>query len=197
MARPGPAPVARLAAVAEQVTATGDPGRWVEVDGTDGLGRLAASFNTMLSAARRDWPPTAFQAGLQPSHVTGSAERLRSAVRSLLDNAAKFSPPGAPVEVCLAGGELTVRDHGPGIAPADLPHVFDRFYRANTCALSPGALSPGEPRPRLGTGPVHRPPGRGEPRRDGPRRGPGRRGHGAAAGAASPVTGWPGYGRGG
>ena len=67
------------------------------------------------------------------------ASTLVSAVRSLLDNAAKFSPPGAPVEVRLAGGELTVRYHGPSIAPADLPHVFDRFYRAPSARGVPGS----------------------------------------------------------
>jgi two-component system, OmpR family, sensor histidine kinase KdpD len=51
----------------------------------------------------------------------------------LLDNAAKYSPPGRPIDVDAAveHGELviTIRDHGPGIAPADLPRLFDRFYR--------------------------------------------------------------------
>ncbi len=49
---------------------------------------------------------------------------------NLLDNAAKWSPPDGTVEVALRDGELTVRDHGPGIEAADLPHVFDRFYRS-------------------------------------------------------------------
>ena len=52
---------------------------------------------------------------------------------NLLDNAAKYG--GArTVEVTLRGGELTVRDHGPGIADEDLPFVFDRFYRARVGA---------------------------------------------------------------
>ena len=55
--------------------------------------------------------------------------RLERAVSNLIDNAVKYSPPGEPVEVALRGGELTVRDHGPGISAEDLPHVFDRFYR--------------------------------------------------------------------
>ena len=53
VARAGLAPVGRLAAVAEDVTATGDPGRRVEVNRADELGRLAASFNTMLGALQR------------------------------------------------------------------------------------------------------------------------------------------------
>ena len=232
VARGGLAPVARLAAVAEQVTETGDPARRVEVDRADELGRLAASFNTMLgaldrsladqrqlvsdashelrtpltslrinaellaadpglseaerqqvlgrvvaqiaelgqlvgnvtelargesvarahedvrleevgaaalAAARRDWPRTVFAARLQPCEIVGSEQRLQVAIRNLLDNAAKFGPPGGTVEVALAAGELTVRDHGPGIPPDDLPHVFDRFYRAPLARGVPGS----------------------------------------------------------
>ena len=276
VARAGLAPLGRLAAVAEQVTATGDPGRRVHVDRADELGRLAASFNAMLGAlqrslaaqrqlvsdashelrtpltslrvnaellaaepgmsqaerqevldrvvaqaaelgqlvasvtelargdgsaghapegaaghapwgsaghapwgsaghapgdptppdspgrathegmapgevdfagavvtalegARRDWPRAVFRAELEPCTVLGDGERLKTAVRNLLDNAAKFSPRGSPVEVGLHAGELTVRDHGPGIPPADLRHVFDRFYRAAAARSVPGS----------------------------------------------------------
>jgi two-component system sensor histidine kinase MprB len=232
VARAGLAPVGRLAAVAEDVTATGDPGRRVDVHRADELGRLAASFNTMLGAlqrsltaqrqlvsdashelrtpltslrlnaemlaaepglpeperrevldrvvaqvaelsqlvasvtelardesqpgplgeveldkvveaslagARRDWAQAVFTAELEPWTVTGSTDSLQVAVRNLLDNAAKFGSPGAQVEVCLRAGELTVRDHGPGIAPADLPLVFDRFYRAPSARGVPGS----------------------------------------------------------
>ena len=233
VARAGLAPVARLAGVAEEVTATGDPGRRVRVDRQDELGRLAASFNSMLSAlqqslaaqrrlvsdashelrtplaslrvnvdlladdpgmspaerqevlarvvdqvaelgqlvgsvtelargevrsagwgpvrldevtataleaARRDWPKTDFCAGLDGCVVVeASAERLQVAVRNLLDNAAKFGPREGPVDVRLAGGTLTVRDHGPGINPEDLPLVFDRFYRSLSARAVPGS----------------------------------------------------------
>lgn len=75
--------------------------------------------------------------------VPGVPARLTRLLSNLLDNAAKFSPPGAPVELELAspGGraELTVRDHGPGIAAEDLPYVFDRFYRAGTARALPGS----------------------------------------------------------
>ena len=278
VARAGLAPVGHLAAVAEQVTATGDPGQRVEVDRTDELGRLAASFNTMLGAlqrslaaqrqlvsdashelrtpltslsinaellaaepgmpeaerrevldrvvaqvaelgqlvagvtelargdtpsgrdmagtdtagtdtagtgmagtgmagtgmagtgmagreardsapgggnlvpvdfaevaaaalsgARRDWPRAVFIVHLEQCAVSADPGRLKTAVRNVLDNAAKFSPPGSPIEVRLQAGELTVRDHGTGIPPGDLAHVFDRFYRAASARSVPGS----------------------------------------------------------
>jgi two-component system sensor histidine kinase MprB len=61
------------------------------------------------------------------------------AIGNLLDNAVKWSPPGGAVEVKVDDGEVTVRDHGPGIAQADLPHVFDRFYRAPSARGLPGS----------------------------------------------------------
>jgi len=57
----------------------------------------------------------------------------------VLDNALKWSPAGGTVTVTLRDGLLGVRDHGPGIEPADLPHVFDRFYRAASARGLPGS----------------------------------------------------------
>jgi signal transduction histidine kinase len=92
--------------------------------------RLDEVAAAALEGARRDWPRTPFTADLEPCVVAGCAQRLQIAVRNLLENAAKFGPPGAPVEVGMLAGELTVRDHGPGIPPADLPGVFDRAASA-------------------------------------------------------------------
>jgi two-component system, OmpR family, sensor histidine kinase KdpD len=56
-----------------------------------------------------------------------------AALSQLLENAAQYSPAESPIDVVATtnGGSLTiaVRDHGPGIPTADLPHVFERFYR--------------------------------------------------------------------
>jgi two-component system sensor histidine kinase MprB len=64
---------------------------------------------------------------------------IERAIANLLDNAAKWSPPGASVEVGVRDGEVIVRDHGPGIADEDLPYVFDRFYRARSARGMPGS----------------------------------------------------------
>jgi two-component system sensor histidine kinase MprB len=101
--------------------------------------QLNAVAADALEAARRDWPKTEFDAFLNGGVLEGSAERLRVAFKNLLDNAAKFGPPAGPVEVRLAGGEFTVRDHGPGIADEDLPFIFDRFYRALASRSAPGS----------------------------------------------------------
>jgi two-component system, OmpR family, sensor histidine kinase MprB len=80
-----------------------------------------------------------FEIDAQPSLVRGSRSRLARAVGNLLDNAAKFAPADSVVEVSVKGGEVAVRDHGPGIAAEDLPHVFDRFYRAPAMRGTPGS----------------------------------------------------------
>ena len=80
-----------------------------------------------------------FESQLEPYRLLGARSRLERAVDNVLDNAIKWSPPGGTVEVRLADGSLTVRDHGPGVAQDDLPHVFDRFYRAPAARALPGS----------------------------------------------------------
>lgn len=74
-----------------------------------------------------------------PSTVRGVRSRVARAVTNLLDNAAKWSPAGGVVEVTVDGAEVVVRDHGPGIAAADAPRVFDRFWRAANARQLPGS----------------------------------------------------------
>ncbi len=79
---------------------------------------------------RRAGGETELRLQLEPTVVTGDPTRITRAVSNLLDNARKWSPPGGVIEVELAGGLLSVRDHGPGFREEDLPQVFERFYRA-------------------------------------------------------------------
>jgi len=92
-----------------------------------------------VERARRLAPAAQFVLTSEPCMVSGSPGRLARAVGNLLDNAVKWSPPGQPVEVAVTGCAVTVRDHGPGIADEDLPHVFDRFYRAPAARGLPGS----------------------------------------------------------
>jgi two-component system sensor histidine kinase MprB len=92
-----------------------------------------------VERARRDRPAVAFATDLSESVVRGVPGSLERAIANLLDNAAKWSPPGGEVEVRVEEGAVTVRDHGPGIADEDLPFVFDRFYRSPTARTMPGS----------------------------------------------------------
>ena len=75
---------------------------------------------------------------LQAAHIKGAPDGLATLARNLVQNAIKFSPAGDEVEVVLRQSgnlvELTVADHGPGIAPQHRDHVFERFYRINKSA---------------------------------------------------------------
>jgi len=98
----------------------------------DGIVRAAVEKAQRRGDAR-------FELRLEPTVVTGVAERIDRAVSNLLENARAWSPPGGVVEVELRDGVLTVRDHGPGFDEQDLPHVFDRFYRADRARKLPGS----------------------------------------------------------
>jgi len=101
--------------------------------------RLDLMVADAIVRARRHSPDAAISAELDETLILGAPARLDRAINNLLDNAVKFSPPGAPIEVTLHDGELCVRDHGPGFAPEDLPHVFDRFYRGAEARGRPGS----------------------------------------------------------
>lgn len=104
----------------------------VEVD-------LAQVAERAITRARRRAPQVAVVTDLHRSLVRGRPQLLERAITNLLDNALKWSPPGGEVFVGLRDGVVVVADQGPGIADEDLPHVFDRFYRARSARELPGS----------------------------------------------------------
>jgi two-component system sensor histidine kinase MprB len=88
---------------------------------------------------RRHMPQVGIREHLSPCSVWGDADMLERAVGNLLDNAVKWSPSGGYVDLTVSAGEVVVSDDGPGIADADLPFVFDRFYRSPAARGRPGS----------------------------------------------------------
>ena len=84
-------------------------------------------------------PGLRFDVELEPLFLVGEPDSLERAITNLLDNAVKFSPPGGTITVRLVGDRVRIADEGPGIAEADLPHVFDRFYRSDKARNTPGS----------------------------------------------------------
>jgi two-component system sensor histidine kinase MprB len=100
--------------------------------------RLDEVVQAAVASARRRGE-VRFELSLEATMVLGQADRIGRAVSNLVDNARKWSPAGATVEVRLSEGVLSVRDHGPGFKEQDLPFVFDRFYRADDARKLPGS----------------------------------------------------------
>jgi two-component system, OmpR family, sensor histidine kinase MprB len=75
----------------------------------------------------------------ESSVVVGRPRLLLRVLDNLLDNAVKFDPSQLPIAVTVRSGQVTVRDHGPGIRPEDRSRVFDRFYRALPSRTQPGS----------------------------------------------------------
>jgi two-component system sensor histidine kinase MprB len=101
--------------------------------------RLDLLVAQAVERARRLTPSNEFKLDLEPCLIRGVPSRLERAVANLLDNACKWSPRGAPIEVGVEAGSISVRDHGTGIDDRDLPFVFDRFYRADAARALPGS----------------------------------------------------------
>jgi two-component system, OmpR family, sensor histidine kinase MprB len=125
--------LSRLVADVVDLARDGEPERHVEDL------RLDLLVADAVDRARRHAPDVTFETSLAESVVRGTPERIHRAVANLLDNAAKWSPEGGTVEVTVEGTAVSVRDHGPGIPEEDLPHVFDRFYRAPDARSMPGS----------------------------------------------------------
>jgi two-component system, OmpR family, sensor histidine kinase MprB len=100
---------------------------------------LSEVLDRGVARVRLRAPGIAFDVKADPWWVVGESSALERAVTNLLDNAAKWSPSEGVVTVRIADGELTVDDKGEGISEADLPHVFDRFYRAEESRSMPGS----------------------------------------------------------
>ena len=94
----------------------------------------------VVAAEQPRWPETEFVVRVPPHvpTVQGETTYIEQVVRNLVTNAAKYSPPGTCVEVCVeeADGEVQVRvlDQGPGVAPDEAPRLFELFYRSEATA---------------------------------------------------------------
>jgi heavy metal sensor kinase len=107
-------------------------------------------ISTIVEEARDLFQPLAEDKGLvikakAPPQclLSGDKRKLQRTLTNLLDNAIKFTPAGGTIAVSVDEGEkeviISVHDTGRGIAADDIPHIFDRFYRADKSRSEPGA----------------------------------------------------------
>ncbi len=109
-------------------------------DSGENLRRTPLHFDELLSESLRQANHLASQHRLEisefdPCVIEGDRDRLKQLALILLENALKYTPPGGFVRVALhcnpEWSTMTVSDSGVGITAEDLPHVFERFYRAD------------------------------------------------------------------
>jgi two-component system sensor histidine kinase MprB len=101
--------------------------------------RLDVLTDQAVRRLRQRVPHAVIDSKLRPCLVYVDPAAVDHAVSNLIDNAIKWSPPNTAVSVLVESGRVSVSDHGPGIANEDLPHIFERFYRAPDARGMPGA----------------------------------------------------------
>ena len=101
--------------------------------------RLDLLTDEAVRRLRQRVPHAAIDTELHPCLVHVDPAAVDHAVSNLIDNAIKWTPPDAAVRVVVENGQVSVTDHGPGIADEDLPRIFERFYRAPAARGMPGA----------------------------------------------------------
>ena len=100
--------------------------------------RLASVAQTVATRARRR-TQREISVSADESQVVAPRAGVERAMWNLVDNAAKFDPSDAPIDIRVAEGAVEVLDRGPGVAPDDVPHLFDRFYRPVSSRSLPGS----------------------------------------------------------
>ncbi len=105
---------------------------------------MSEVVDSSMERVRRRRNDIEFDVEVVPWQVYGDATGLSRAVLNLLDNAAKWSPPGGRVGLRMTQTdashvELVVSDHGPGIAPHERHLVFERFFRSASARAMPGS----------------------------------------------------------
>jgi two-component system sensor histidine kinase MprB len=127
----------------EMTELVGDIVELARAPGQDAVARQDVALDELtrdaIERAQRRAREMRFDQRLEPSIVNADAQRLGRAISNMLDNACKWSPEGGEIEVQVADGRVTVRDHGPGFPADDLDKVFDRFWRADEARGTPGS----------------------------------------------------------
>ncbi|HEY3872500.1 MAG TPA: HAMP domain-containing sensor histidine kinase [Actinocrinis sp.] len=122
-----------------------DLGRYGEAAPHREAVRLDLLAERVLDRAKGRAPGRRFTADLAPCLIDADPDAIERAVGNLVDNAVKWSPEEGEIRVSVlvdpeaSQGTVTVGDEGPGIPAADLPHVFDRFYRSASARSKPGS----------------------------------------------------------
>jgi two-component system sensor histidine kinase MprB len=101
--------------------------------------RLDELAERVVERAASRFPHVVLRLEADETTVWGDREELERAIWNLVENAAKWSNGSGRIDLMIAGGEVSVRDHGPGVPEADRPFIFDRFYRSETARGQPGS----------------------------------------------------------
>lgn len=92
------------------------------------LGAVARECAARYEAQARDFGVTLEAAVAEPAGAVGDADRIVQVVSNLVENALRITPPTGTVRVLASRGEIAVADDGPGLAPEEVPHAFERFF---------------------------------------------------------------------